>query len=135
MSKTPRSTLIRKAASMPKGSQERRAILTSLKTAGGTSMGVFGSKQEALVGPRQILKLCKSASSSIGEDLTEFDFKRIEWTGDADAYGRPQVVWRVFRKGSFGDRDDGYIYGYVKATVMASSKGGAYVECYLNVSH
>jgi hypothetical protein len=130
-----RSKMIRLAASLSKGDPKRREILASLRTAGGTSMGVFGSKQEALVGPRQILKLCKGAASSIGEDLNEFDFKHIEWKDEKDAYGRPQVVWRVFRKGSFGDRDEGYIYGYVKATVMASSKGGAYIECRVQVVH
>jgi hypothetical protein len=127
--------MLRKAASLPKGSPERRELLARLKTAGGTSMGVFGSKQEALVGPRQILKLCKSAASSIGEDLSEFDFKRIEWQDEKDAYGRPQVVWRVFRKGFYGDRNKGYIYGYVKSTVIASSKGGAYIECRVQVVH
>ena len=98
-------------------------------------MGVFGSKQEAVVGPRQIMKLCKSAESRLGVDLADFDFKNIEWKDEKDVYGRPVVVWRLYRKGSFGDRDAGYLYGYVKANVMVSSKGGAYVECRVDVAH
>jgi hypothetical protein len=103
----------------------RKALQAELKkTAGGTGWPL--TPRPVVVGPRRIKKTIIDSGEFTREYLESLDFNKVE-------YDKPEkntfringtlVTWRVFPKGSFGDRDSNYVYGYVSTEWKVGSKG------------
>ena len=92
------------------------------KTAGGHGVALM---KDIGVGPRQIEKACR-AGQLRSEFLDGLDFKKVEfgkimqnWMGSTG----PTVLWYVYPKGEFGNKDAEYISGWVSTKWDVSSKG------------
>ena len=94
------------------------------KTAGGTGFEL--TPRPVVVGPRRIKKTIIDSGAFTRDYLESLDFRKVE-------YDKPEknpwringtvVTWRVFPKGSFGDRESNYVYGYVSTEWKVGSKG------------
>lgn len=113
-----RSRLIRLASSLPKGSDERRAILAGLKSA--------YSKPETTstfrLSGAQIEKDVRAAGQHTSEHIDKYDFKKLLWNpvevSDNGRHGRMSIQWFAYPHGDFMNKSSGnkgnYIYGYVE---------------------
>jgi hypothetical protein len=117
-----KKAILKVAQENPKFAKLLKAELT--KTAGGTGWPL--TPKPVVVGPRRIKKAIIGSNEFTREYLESLDFKKVE-------YEKPEknpyringtlVTWRVFPKGSFGDRDSNYVWGYVSTEWRVGPKG------------
>ena len=123
-----RSALIRLAASLPKGSEERRTILAGLsKNAGKTAFPISAlSKGGGTVGPAEIQRAVARAgftkSYLEGLDFTHIEFDAVEKAVTVPGEG-VEAIWRVFPKGQFDNRNSDYVWGTVTLSMQSSPAG------------
>ena len=127
-----RSQMIRRAAALPKGNHERRALLERLsadKSAGGRD---FPSMSPFKLPGVQLLKDVQSAGSHSKDDIAKFDFERVLWNpveaNASDRSGRLMMQWYAYPHGDFMNKTTGnrgnYIYGYVTVYLDVSKDIG-----------
>jgi len=105
------------------------------KKAGGTGWPL--TPRPLIVGPRRIKKTIIDSQAFTREFLETLDFRKVEFDKpEKNPYRLNGTIvwWRVFPKGSYGDRKSDYVSGYVMSEWEVSSKG-VVIESAVLVKH
>jgi len=117
-----KSAVLKVARENPEFARLLKAELS--KEAGGTGWPL--TPRPLVVGLRRIQKTVVESGDYDQAFLAKLDFRKVEFEKPIPNPYRANgtlVWWRVFPKGSYGDRDSDYVYGYVMTEWNVSNKG------------